>query len=112
MSIETNVLRPGVFCRELLVALEASEGRRRRRKRDTRPDAIGLGMKQQLLEDALAADPEPEGFEEWLLERCIAAGDDGGLRAMAISIRDEWRLASALGGYRAWLEQGAPSEDR
>ena len=109
---QTPQLRPAAFCRELVVALEASEGRRRRRKRDTRPDAIGLEMKRRLLEAAVTADPEPHAFEEWLLERCLAAGDDGGLRAMAISIRDEWRLAAELGGFREWLEDGAPSEDR
>lgn len=95
-----------------MAALEASEGRRRRRKRDTTPDAIGLEMKRQLLESAVAADPEPDCFEDWLYERCLAAGDDGGLRAMALSIRDEWRLVSELGGFREWLARGAPSEDR
>src|SRR2546422_5226163 len=38
--------RPGEICRELLAALDASEGRRRRRKRDTTPDAIGLTIKR------------------------------------------------------------------
>src|SRR5438132_12968000 len=45
--------RPAVVCRELLAALDASEGRRRRRKRDTTPDAIGLTIKRDLLERAV-----------------------------------------------------------
>src|SRR5437016_12597710 len=78
--------RPAVVCAELLAALDASEGRRRRRKRDTTPDAIGLTIKRDLLERAVAADPEPDAFEAWLHEQCLAAGgSEGGVRAMARS---------------------------
>jgi hypothetical protein len=105
-------LRPGDICRELLAALEASEGRRQRRKRDTTPDAIGLTLKRELLERAVAADPEPDEFEAWLLEQCRAAGGaEGGVRAMALSIFEEWRLAHQAEPFRAWLAQGAPSDD-
>lgn len=104
--------RPGDICRELLAALEASEGRRQRRKRDTTPDAIGLTMKRELLERAVAADPEPGDFEAWLLEQCRAAGGaEGGMRAMALSIFEEWRLAHEAEPFRAWLARGAPSDD-
>src|SRR5690348_697382 len=70
--------RPGEICRELLAALDASEGRRRRRKRDTTPDAIGLTIKRDLLERAIADDPEPDEFEAWLHEQCLAAGGSEG----------------------------------
>ncbi len=104
--------RPGAFCRELVAALEASDGRRRRRKRDTTPDAIGLGIKRRLLEEAAADDPEPEDFEGWLLDRCLAVGPgNGGVHAMALSILEEWRLAAAAGDFRAWLAGGARSDD-
>ena len=104
--------RPGDICRELLAALEASEGRRQRRKRDTTPDAIGLTMKRELLERAVAADPEPAEFEAWLLEQCRAAGGaEGGVRAMALSIFEEWRLAHDADAFREWLARGAPSDD-
>jgi hypothetical protein len=104
--------RPGVVCRELLAALEASEGRRRRRQRDTTPDAIGLKMKQDLLERAVAADPEPEEFEAWLEAQCRAAGGaEGGVRAMALVIFEEWRLAQTADSFRDWLARGAPSDD-
>ena len=104
--------RPAAVCRELLAALEASEGRRRRRKRDTTPDAIGLGIKRALLEDAVASDPEPDAFEGWLLERCLAAGGEAGAtRAMALEVLAEWRLAASLPEFGAWLERGAPSDD-
>jgi len=104
--------RPAVVCAELLAALDASEGRRRRRKRDTTPDAIGLTIKRDLLERAVAADPAPERFEEWLYEQCLAAGpSEGGVRAMALSIFEEWRLAQDATAFGDWLERGAPSDD-
>jgi hypothetical protein len=105
--------RPRDICRELLAALDASEGKRRRRKRDTTPDAIGLTIKREMLERAVAADPEPEDFEAWLNEQCLGAGgSEGGVRAMALSIFEEWRLAQDASEFREWLEQGAPSDDR
>jgi hypothetical protein len=104
--------RPAQVCRELLNALEASEGRRKRRKRDTTPDAIGLEVKRDLLVRAVAADPDAAEFEAWLLEQCAAAGPaEGGVRAMALSIFEEWRLAHEAESFRSWLAQGAPSDD-
>ncbi len=113
-------LRPAVICEQLLLALEASEGRRRRRKRDTRPDAIGLSIKRRLLEATLAADPEPDAFEGWLLEQTIIASQTGGaasreamgpVRAMALDILAEWRQALSSPAFRDWLTRGAPSAD-
>ena len=105
-------LRPAHVCRQLLAAIDASEGRRKRRKRDTRPDAIGLGIKRDLLAAAAAADPPSDEFEGWLLDRCLAAGPlAGATRAMALDILDEWRIAVASGSFRSWLEAGAPSDD-
>jgi hypothetical protein len=112
-AVVAMTARPATLCRELLTALEASEGRRRRRKRDTTPDAIGLGIKRALLERAVAEDPDPAAFEAWLLERCLAAGGEAGAtRAMALEVLAEWRLASGVPEFAAWLEKGAPSEDR
>jgi hypothetical protein len=104
--------RPGSVCRRLLDAMQASEGRRKRRKRDTTPDGIGMGIKRDLLHRAAADDPEPEEFEAWLVEQCLAAGlASGPTRAMAIDILDEWRFAVASGSFRSWLDEGAPSDD-
>jgi hypothetical protein len=105
-------VRPAEFCRELLAAIDASEGRRRRRKRDTTPDAIGLTIKRDLLERVIAADPGADEFETWLQEQCLAAGgEEGGVRAMALSIFEEWRLAQQDASFRDWLARGAPSDD-
>ena len=105
-------LRPAEFCSELVATIEASEGRRRRRKRDTTPDAIGLTMKRELLAEAIAANPEPDAFEDWLFERLILAGaGNGGLRAIALSILEEWRFAAEAEDFRNWLADGAPSDD-
>lgn len=107
-----ETIRPAEFCRELIAALDASEGRRRRRKRNTTPDAIGMAMKRELLECALADDPAPAAFEAWLFDRCLAKGSGaGGVQAMALSILEEWRFAADVDGFRDWLAQGAPSDD-
>jgi len=105
-------LRPAEFCRQLLAALDASEGRRKRRKRDTTPDAIGMAIKRDLLEAVAQENPAPAAFECWLMERCQAAGAARGpVRAMALDVYAEWRLAEASNAFQAWLEQGAPSDD-
>jgi hypothetical protein len=106
-------LRPSQVCAELLDALEASEGRTRRRKRDQRPDVIGLGIKRRLLEAAVREDPEPADFEGWLLDRVVQAGAGNGAdRAMALQVFEEWRLATFSDPFRGWLASGAPSADR
>jgi hypothetical protein len=110
----SHAFRPADVCRALLAALEASEGRRRKRKRDQTPDAIGLGIKRDLLERAVGDDPQPEAFEEWLLNyplTCKAPELAGAAFAMARAVFEEWRLAHSLGEFRLWLERGAPSDD-
>ena len=62
------MVRPAEVCAALLAALEAAEGRRRSRKRDQTPDGIGLAIKRELLQRAVQEDPNPEAFEEWLLQ--------------------------------------------
>ena len=109
-----HAFRPADVCRALLAALEASEGRRRKRKRDQTPDTIGLAVKRDLLQRAVEDDPRPEAFEEWLLKyplTCKAPELAGPASAMARAVFEEWRLAQVLGEFRRWLEQGAPSDD-
>ena len=106
-------MRPADICRELLETIEVSEGRRKRRLRDTTADSIGLQLKRDLLAEIVSADPEGDDFEGWLLERCLAEGSsDGPLRAIALTIWEEWQLTRASGAFRRWLADGAPSEDR
>jgi hypothetical protein len=76
---------------------------------------LGLAIKRQLLEGTVADDPPPEGFEAWLVQRCEEAPPEvssGAVRAMAIEILREWRLAADSPAFAAWLAQGAPSGDR
>ena len=104
-------LRPAEFARRLLATLAASEGRRKRRKRNTTPNSIGLGIKHDLLDDTIAADPEPDDFEGWLLERALSAPASGPVRALCGEIFDEYRFAAADPGFKRWLAEGAPSAD-
>ena len=105
-------MRPAEVCSRLLAALDASEGRRRRRKRDTTPDSIGLALKRSILEETVRQDPDPELYEEWLLDCCVSRNEASGpMRAMAIDVLAEWRLAQESMEFRTWLEQGAPSDD-
>jgi hypothetical protein len=117
-------VRPAEICRHLLAALDASEGRRRGRKRDTTADAIGMAIKRRLLEETVQDDPDPDAFEGWLQQRCLSAdhagrGDgtsrppasSGSVRAMALDVLAEWRLAQASGEFRSWLDRGACSDD-
>jgi hypothetical protein len=89
--------RPAEICKALLAALDAADGRRRKRKRDQTPDQIGLSIKRELLEHAVQDDPNPES--------------SGAVSAMARAVLEEWRLAHSLEEFRVWLQQGAPSDD-
>jgi len=107
-------LRPADVCKALLAALEAAEGRRKRRKRDQTPDAIGLAVKREVLERVVEDDPAPEMFEGWLLsyaQKSEGKHSAGAVSAMARAVLDEWRLAHSLGDFKAWLDRGAPSDD-
>lgn len=111
-GVEASALRPAHVCAQLIQATEASEGRRKRRKRNTTPDSIGMDVKRGLMEAAIAADPDPEAFEEWLFQQVLLAGPlSGATRAMAMQIHDEWQFALATSGFRDWLAEGAPSAD-
>ena len=106
-------LTPAELCRGLLGAVDASEGRRRRRSRNTTADSIGMEIQRALLEGAVREAPDAPDFERWLLDRCMAEGEsDGATRAMALFIWHQWQLASEAGDYREWITRGAPSDDR
>jgi hypothetical protein len=122
-STPRPLLRPADVCRQLLVALDASDGRRRRRKRNTSPDSIGMAIKRRLLEGTVRDDPEADEFEGWLMERSFSPvrsdnlvdgelfGASGPVRAMALELLAEWRLAARPGAFQSWLIKGAPSDD-
>lgn len=109
-----TTLRPADVCKALLSALDAADGRRRKRKRDQTADAFGLAIKRDLLLRAVEDDPAPEAFEQWLLNyprTCQSLEQTGPALAMARTVFDEWRLAHTLPEFRVWLDQGAPSDD-
>ncbi len=108
---QSEPFRPAEFCRLFLAALAAAEGRKRRRKRDQTPDTIGLELKRELLERAIAADPEPADFEAWLLAQTLSAPAAGPVRAMCGEILHEYRVACVDPDYGRWLAAGAYSAD-
>ena len=106
-------LTPAELCRGLLGALEASEGRRKRRARNTSADSIGLAIQGEILEAAVRENPSGGEFEAWLLDRCLADGvADGPRRAMALVIWDQWQLAQRAPDVEAWIAAGSRSDDR
>jgi hypothetical protein len=107
----STTIRPGAFCQRLLRTLDAAEGRRRRRKRDQTPDAIGLGIKRDVLEAAIVADPEPADFEGWLLTQALEARASGPVLALCSQIMEEYRAAAVDPDFERWLAAGAPSAD-
>ena len=111
VAAESGELRPGPFCRMLLKALEAAEGQTRRRKRDQAPDRVGLAIKRDLLERAVAADPAPSDFEGWLIAQIAEAPVAGSVRAMCEQIFLEYRMARLQPELADWLTRGAPSDD-
>ena len=112
-NLSHSTLRPAEVCGALLAALEAAEGRRRSRKRDQTPDAIGLTIKRELLQRAVQENPNPEAFEEWLFHCALACAPQlsGSVSAMARVIFDEWSLAHSMNEFKIWLDSGAPSDD-
>ena len=108
------VCRPSEVCRALLAALDASDGRRRKRKRDQTADAFGLAVKRDLLRRVVDEDPPAHAFEEWLFNYPTTCGRPelaGPALAMARAVFEEWRLAHTLRDFRQWLDEGAPSDD-
>jgi len=106
--------RPADVCRALLAALEGAEGRRKKRKRDQTPDAIGLAVKREILERVVRDDPDSELFEGWLLnysQKSESNHSSGAVSAMARAVLDEWRLAHSMRDFKTWLDRGAPSDD-
>lgn len=107
-------MQPGEVCAALLAALDASDGRRRKRKRDTTADALGMAVKRELLERAVRDAPAADAFESWLarqIDELAAREGEGAARAMARDLHAEWTLAQSSAAFREWLLRGAPSAD-
>src|SRR5207253_8951953 len=99
---------PGEFCRLAMRAIDHTQARSRRRKRDQTPDAYGLGIKRELLQRGAEADPPPERFEAWLLEQALETPVSGPVRAMCVELLGDYRAAQTVPGLGEWLLSGAP----
>src|SRR5215470_9439082 len=99
-DVPTEVLRP----RDLALLLLASgDLRPRQRARDQQADRAGLDLKRRLLDRLAALDPEPDTLEETLARIIDEFGaPQGPTRAIAVSVWEEWQMASAS---PAWVAQ-------
>jgi hypothetical protein len=71
-----------------------------------------MTVKRDLLAQVVQEDPAPGAFDNWLLQKCLAAGiGSGPVHAMGLDLLHEWRLALASPAFQTWLSQGAPSYD-
>ncbi len=104
-------LQPAQFCAYALQTIEASEGRRKRRRRDTTPDAVGLSIKRDLLQRAVDEQPRANEFEAWLLQQVFSAPAGGPVRAICTEILAEYQIATSDQEFVHWLAAGAPSAD-
>src|SRR6516225_5719417 len=95
-----DLLRP----RDLALLLLASgDSLPRQRARDQQADIAGLAVKRRILDRLAALDPEPAEIEEALAKIIDELGPPTGpTRSLAISIRDEWRMACTT---PEWLGQ-------
>jgi hypothetical protein len=109
--MQLGFVRPAQVCEWLLTSIEVAEGRRKRRARNTTPDNIGLNLKLDLLQGCIAADPQAEDFEAWLLQTAIKPGQASGpMRAVCADILFEWQMALGDPYYRDWLLAGPEGE--
>ncbi len=105
-------VRPAQVCEWLLTSIDVAEGRRKRRARNTTPDNIGLNLKLDLLQKCIAADPDPDGFQAWLLQAALKPDQASGpVRAVCADILFEWQSALQDPFYRDWLLAGAAEEE-
>jgi hypothetical protein len=111
MTTAATMLRPARVCNSLLATLDASNSRSRARKRDQTADSMGLALRRELLEKVAREDPEPQAFEQWLLDHVESSAASGAARAIALAVLDEWHLAHRMPSFAVWLEHGAPSDD-
>jgi hypothetical protein len=108
---QRSALSPEAFSRQALKALDAADGRTKRRKRDQTPDTIGLAIKRSVLERAAEECPAPFEFEGWLMGEALAEPTGGPTMAMCAQIFEEYLLASMDPAFGRWLAEGAASQD-
>jgi hypothetical protein len=101
MSEAVKPLRPGDFARLLLASGELAP---RKRARDQQADLAGLALKRRVLEALAGYDPEPDDLEAALLAIVNDLGPPTGpTRSIALSLFEEWRIATETPGWVAQL---------
>jgi hypothetical protein len=94
-----------------LLLLASSDLRPRQRARDQQADLAGMELKRRVLDRVAALDPEPDEFDLALLRIIDDFGPPlGPTRAIATTVRDEWRMACASPEWVAHLIAEAATE--
>ena len=76
----------------------------RARARDQEADRAGGLLRQRMLDDIAARDPEPDELEAMLASLVTELGEPSGpSRGVAVFIRDEWEQAQQNPDYWSWL---------
>jgi hypothetical protein len=87
-----------------LLLLASGDVLPRKRARDQQADRAGLELKGAVLDRLVALDPEPGELEGALLRIVSEVGEPTGpTRAIAASIRDDWRAACVSPAWVAYL---------
>lgn len=86
----------------LLLAAECQPARLR--ARDQQADLAGLALRRELLGRLAECDPDADRLADTLTSLVIEAGEPSGpTRSVAISIWQDWEMASGSAGYWSWL---------
>lgn len=79
-----------------------------RLSRDLEPDIVGIELKHQILDAAIAAQPTADDFEEVLLSSATALDiAAGAARGICSDILAEWRMVHTAPRYLPWLREEA-----
>jgi hypothetical protein len=94
-----------------LLLLASSDLRPRQRARDQQADLAGMNLKRRVLDRVAALDPEPDEIDRVLVQVIDEMGPPTGpTRAIATTVREEWRMACSSPEWVAHLIAEAATE--
>jgi hypothetical protein len=103
-----ELLRPSDWAKLVLASGDCLP---RQRARDQQADLAGAEMRLQVLKGIVELDPDPPALEA-ALHKIVHELDapSGPLRAIAVSLRDDFQATATTPELLAWLKAGASDE--